>query len=62
MKTTDIFKQEKKIFMAWFFSYATITILAICILFGLYINKSFNTTTSVVQGIEGDYNSQEVIK
>lgn len=62
MNELDLFRQEKSSFLICFFSYITISFLAVCILFGIYIYCSFNTQTNMEQSISGDYNSQEMNK
>ena len=61
MKSIDEFRQDKYSFMLWFSLYSTISFLAVCLLFGVYIWRSFdNGTIYASQLQEGEYNKQGV--
>ena len=61
MKAVNEFRQDKSSFIMWFSTYATISFLAVCILFGIYIWRSFEQVTpSVSQYQDGEYNKQGV--
>jgi len=61
MKAVDKFRQERVSFIL-LSAYSTLSFLAVCILFGLYIYCSFNSVSTITQGIEGNNNSQEINK
>ena len=63
MKAVNEFRQDKASFEMWFSLYATVSFLAVCILFGLFIYKSFDNPVSVEQtAMDNYYNNQEVHK
>ena len=61
MKAIEEFRQDKYSFIKWFSLYAIISFLAVCLLFGVYIWRSFdggNVYASQLQ--DGEYNKQGV--
>ena len=61
MRAVNEFRQDKASFIKWFSLYAIISFLAVCILFGVYIWRSFEQVTpSVSQYQDGEYNKQGV--
>lgn len=55
------FRQDKNSFVLCFSICSTIWFLAVCILFGVYIWRSFEQVTpSVTQYQDGEYNKQGV--
>lgn len=61
MKAVNEFRQDKASFEMWFSLYATVSFLAVCILFGIYIYCSFNSVgISASQTQEGELNKQGV--
>ena len=63
MKAINEFRQDKNSFIKWFSLYAIISFLAVCLLFGVYIFKSFNGQVSMEQtAMDNYYNNQEMNK
>ena len=62
MSVMTEFRQDKSNFIIWFSLYAMISFLAVCVLFGVYIWKSFNNQVYMAQDATGDYNIQEMNK
>lgn len=61
MKAVNEFRQDKSSFEMWFSLYATISFLAVCILFGVYIWKSFESGGVIATQLQdGDYGKQGV--
>lgn len=62
MKSLDVFRKDKNDFIVWFTLYSTITFLALCVLFGLYIYCSFHNVSSMEQTANGNENYMEMNK
>ena len=60
MNSIDEFRQDKHSFIMWFSLYSTISFLAVCILFGVYICKSFDNGNIVATQTQGDNSKQGV--
>ena len=56
------FRQDKNSFIKWFSLYAIISFLAVCLLFGIYIWRSFDNQVYMSQDLNGNYNIQEMNK
>jgi len=61
MNSTEVFKQDKNNFIMCICICSTIWFLAVCILFGMYIYCSFNSSSiTATQTQDGDYAKQGV--
>lgn len=61
MNTVDTYRQDKNNFLLFFSFYIFTSFLAVCVLFGLYIWKSFDVgNVSATQYQEGYNNKQGV--
>jgi hypothetical protein len=61
-KAIDEFRQDKNSFLCCIMVCATVWFLAVCILFGLYIYRSFDNQVYMSQDLNGNYNIQEMNK
>ena len=60
MSKIDEFRQAKNSFVLYIFAFSTLWFLAVCILFGVYICKSFDSNSITSTQIQGDYSQQGV--
>lgn len=61
MNAKEVFKKDKNNFVLCISIFETIWFLAVCILFGIYIYCSFNSSNiSATQIQDGDYTKQGV--
>ena len=56
----NTFKQDKSYFVSCVFICATIWFLAVCVLFCIYICRSFDNSSITSTQIQGDYSKQGV--
>ena len=59
MKAIETYRQEKSIFIAFLSLYVMISFLAVCILFGLYIYKSFDSGNIIATQTQDGFNNKQ---